>query len=273
MTPTTQQLKKSLNPLGSSFPKDSPYAIDLRNVVKTFEGNEILGELSLRIEPREAVSIAGPSGSGKSTLLKIIAGALLPDKGEVFLYDRMVNRMGPGHDLSRLVGMIPQQYDLVPNLSALQNVLAGHLGRWSFWTSLRSLLIPVAPLSAIAALDRVGIGDRPYRRASRLSGGEQQRVAVARVLVQDPSIMLADEPVSSLDPTRAEEIIQLLVNITKESHKTLVASVHSIELARSYFSRCIGLRNGKIMFDLPARKVTNRMLSNLYKLDGLRRET
>lgn len=221
----------------------------------------------------ESVSIAGPSGAGKSTLLKIISGALSPDSGQVFLYDRMINRMVPGPELSRLVGMIPQQYDLVPNLSALQNVLAGHLGRWSFWTSLRSLVFPASPGSAIHALERVGIGDKPYLRSSRLSGGEQQRVAVARVLIQDPSILLADEPISSLDPTRAEEIIHLLVNITQESHKTLIASVHSIELARKYFSRCIGLRNGEIVFDLPAKEVTNRMLSNLYRLDGLRRET
>ena len=167
-------------------------------------------------------------------------------------------------------GVIHQQFDLVPGLSALQNVLAGRLGEWGLAKSVLSLLAPQDRDMGAAALRRVGVADRANLRASRLSGGEQQRVAIARLLVQDPRIILADEPVASLDPTRADEVLWLLVEATGETGKTLVASLHSVELAKKYMGRLIGLRNGALQFDLPTAAVTDAMLQALYAAEGLR---
>ena len=248
-------------------------ALEMERVVKRYGTAEVLEPVSFSVGQGESVAIAGPSGAGKSTLLRLIAGSLAPDEGTVRLHGQLVAGMEPGPELSRLVGMVAQQYDLVPNLSALHNVLAGRLGRWGFWTSLKSLLLPSEYSLAMAALQRFGIADRASLRASSLSGGEQQRVAIARVLVQDPAIVVADEPVSSLDPARAGEIARLLVDITSESRKTLIASIHAVELAREHFSRVIGLRNGAIQFDVPGPEVTDDMLRSLYALRGLRGES
>ncbi|MCH8195764.1 MAG: ATP-binding cassette domain-containing protein, partial [Chloroflexi bacterium] len=136
--------------------------------------------------------------------------------------------------------------------------------------SLVSLVWPQERPIAMAALARVGIAERAPVRAGRLSGGEQQRVAIARLLVQDPAIMLADEPVASLDPARADEIMQLLAGVAVEGGKTVVASMHLVDLARRYFTRLIGLRNGVVEFDLPAGAVTDAMLERLYDTHGLR---
>ena len=269
---TTKPSKTSLGSSASWSRNGATPALELEGVVKRYGATEVLEPLSFSVEPGESVAIAGPSGAGKSTLLRLIAGSLAPDDGTVLLHGQPVADMEPGPELSRLVGMIAQQYDLVPNLSALHNVLAGRLGRWGFWTSLRSLLFPSDCSLAMATLQRFGIADRAPFRASNLSGGEQQRVAIARVLVQDPAIVVADEPVSSLDPARAGEVTRLLVDITSESRKTLIASIHAVELAREHFSRVIGLRNGAVQFDAPGPEVTDGMLRSLYALQGLRGE-
>ena len=269
---TIKSSKTSLASSASWSNNGSVPALELEGVTKWYGQTEVLEPVSFAVQPGESVAIAGPSGAGKSTLLRLIAGSLAPDEGTVLLYNRQVTGMGPGRELSRLVGMVAQQYDLVPNLSALHNVLAGRLGEWGVWRSLTSFLIPSDRSLAMVALQRVGIADRAYLRASQLSGGEQQRVAIARVLVQDPAVVVADEPVSSLDPARAGEVTRLLVGITQEAHKTLVASIHAVELAREHFSRVIGLRNGAIQFDVPGPEVTDDMLGSLYDLRGLRGE-
>ena len=265
-------LKTSVANSVSSSANGSLPALALERVTKRYGPVEVLEPVTFSVQPGESVAIAGPSGAGKSTLLHLIAGSLAPDGGSVLLHGRDVTSMKPGCELSRLVGMVAQQYDLVPNLSTLHNVLAGRLGEWGLWQSLISLPFPSDRSLAMAALQRVGIADRAHLRASRLSGGEQQRVAIARVLVQDPAIVIADEPVSSLDPARANEITRLLVGITKESGKTLIASIHAVELAREHFSRVIGLRNGAIQFDIAGQDVTDETLRSLYDLRGLRGE-
>jgi phosphonate transport system ATP-binding protein len=242
-------------------------------VSKRYDDLEALAPLSLSIAAGESVALFGPSGSGKTTLLRLMSGQLEPSTGRLLLEGHDLSQMRPGRELSAMVGMIHQQFDLVPNLSALQNVLAGRLGRWNLAKSLVSLAWPVDKRLGLAALERVGVMERAYVRASRLSGGEQQRVAIARLLVQDPAVVLADEPVASLDPARAEEVLRLLIGVAEERGKTLVASMHSVELARAYFSRLVGLRNGVVQFDLPSYLVTDGHLADLYNLAGLRRES
>ena len=232
----------------------------------------VLAPLSLTVRRGERVAVIGPSGAGKTTLLRLIAGAVAPTTGAVELCGRDLASLRPGRELSRLVGMIAQQFDLVPNLSALNNVLAGRLGEWSLLRSLLSLVWAQDRRVAMDALDRVGVAQHAYRSAGRLSGGEQQRVAIARVLVQNPSVVLADEPVASLDPARARGVLTLLAQVTEEQGATLIASLHSVDLARERFHRIVGLRNGGVQFDVAACDVDDAMLRDLYAIEGLRSE-
>lgn len=249
-----------------------PPAILIESVGKSYGDVAAVKPLSLRVESGERVALLGPSGSGKTTLLAMIAGELEPSEGAIQLRGKALARLRPGRELCQEVGMIHQQYDLVPNLSALQNVLAGRLGHWSLLKAAVSLVWPQERQTGLAALERVGVAERARVRAGFLSGGEQQRVAVARLLVQDPAIIVADEPVSSLDPARAEEVMEMLAESAREAGKTLVATVHSVSVARTYFDRLIGLRNGEPQFDLPSGQVTDEQLDALYDLEGLRDE-
>ena len=227
-----------------------------------------LAPLSLDIAAGETVAVVGPSGAGKTTLLHLLAGVIRPDGGAIEIYGQPLAGLTPGKELSRLVGVIHQQYDLVPSLSVLHNVLAGRLGEWSLLGALASLVVPRERRRALAALEQVGIAGKAGERTSRLSGGEQQRVALARLLVQDPRAIIADEPVSSVDPARAEDLIRLLIHITREGERTLVASLHSVSLALRYFSRIVALREGRVAFDRPATEVRPADLEALYALAG-----
>ncbi|MYA50408.1 MAG: ATP-binding cassette domain-containing protein [Chloroflexi bacterium] len=256
----------------SALSSSNAPAVLLDGVSKRYDEATVLAPLSLAVEPGERVALIGPSGAGKTTLLRLIAGAVAPSTGCVELRGRNVASLRPGRELARLVGMIAQQFDLVPNLSVLHNVLAGRLGEWSFGRSLLSLVWPRDQRLAFEALERVGVTHLAHQRAARLSGGEQQRVAIARVLVQRPTVVLADEPVASLDRARAREVVRLLTDVTEEQGETLVASIHSIDLAREFFDRIVGLRNGLVQFDVPAFSIRDRMLEDLYEIEGLRSE-
>ena len=242
----------------------------LENVAKTYPRAVALAPISLGIEAGDRVAVLGPSGGGKTTLLHLMGGVIQPDRGRIFINGLPISSLGPGNGLASQVGFIHQQFDLVPRLSVLHNVLAGRLGRWSTLRSLISLVLPRERHLAVEALEKVGIVHKLYERTSRLSGGEQQRVAMARLLVQAPQAILADEPVASLDPARAEDLMRLLTDIAQESGKTLVASLHSPSIALSYFSRAIGLRNGELQFDLPVSEMTDEMLESLYDIEGLK---
>ncbi len=236
-------------------------------VGKNYPGIRALAPLSLTIESGERVALAGPSGSGKTTLLYLLAGLIQPDEGELVLDDRLLAQLPPGRELSQLVGLIHQQYDLVPHLPVVHNVLAGRLGQWGLLRSIASLVWPQELHLAQEALSQLGLADKLHQRTSNLSGGEQQRVAVARLMVQSPRLVLADEPVASLDPARAEDLLGLLSDLTTDSGKTLVVSLHSPYLIRKYCSRVIGLREGRVMFDMPAAKLRQPILDGLYDLD------
>ena len=260
------------SPAGSASSGSPSPALVFEGVAKRYGPVEAVAPVSITVQLGESVALLGPSGSGKTTLLMLAADEVEPSQGRILLHGVDLAVMRPGRELALLVGMIHQQFDLVPNLSALHNVLAGKLGDWGLLKSMLSLVWPQDRRPAMAALERVGVEERAWLRAGRLSGGEQQRVAIARLLLQDPAVVVADEPVSSLDPARAEEVVRLLMEVTHERGKTLVASLHSVDLARAHFQRLIGLRNGVVQFDLPAGQVTEKMLHDLYELQGLRGE-
>lgn len=243
----------------------------LTSVSKAYGGRFALAPTTLEVMSGERVAVVGPSGSGKTTLLHLLAGVIRPDSGDIVLNGHMLSNLRPGEQLADLVGVIHQQFDLVPHLSVLHNVLAGRLGRWSLVRSVLSLVSPRDAEVAMVALARVGLSDKRYEKASRLSGGEQQRVAIARMLVQDPRVIVADEPVASLDPARANDVMGLLATIAAESGKTLIASVHSNALTRRYFGRVVGLRSGHVRFDVPVGGLTDHMLDELYEIRGLQR--
>ncbi|MBI2323128.1 MAG: ATP-binding cassette domain-containing protein [Chloroflexi bacterium] len=236
-------------------------------VSKAYGSTVALHPLSLAVARGETLAVVGPSGAGKTTLLHLLGGVTQPSAGAVWIAGRPLASLPPGRELARLVGVMHQQLDLVPHLAAVHNVLAGRLGEWRLLRSLVSLVAPRELHRALAALERVGIPEKLYERTARLSGGEQQRVALARLLVQDPAAIVADEPVASLDPARAEDLLQLLTGIARDDGKTLVASLHSIQLARRYFARIVGLRRGRLAFDLPAAAVSQSHVDRLYNLD------
>ena len=245
----------------------------LEGVAKAYPRAAGLAPISLEIEAEERVAILGPSGAGKTTLLHLMGGVIQPDRGSILIDGQPLSSLSPGRELASLVGVVHQQFDLVPHLSVVHNVLVGRLGSWSTLRSVVSLVSPRDRHLAVDALEKVGISDKIYERTSRLSGGEQQRVAMARLLVQTPRAILADEPVASLDPARAEDLMSLLTDIVRESGTTLVASLHSVQLARTYFYRAIGLRNGELQFDLPVAELTDEMLESLYDIRGLEVES
>lgn len=243
---------------------------ELKNVTKQFGNFQSLKNINLKIYSGERLALVGSSGAGKSTLISLLNGTLQPTQGEVWVLDCNLNTLSPKslRQVQKQIGTIYQQFHLVDNLQVIHNVNAGHLGRWSFLKAAISLIYPLEVPTAYKALAQVGIPEKLYERTDKLSGGQQQRVAIARVLVQDPAAILADEPISSLDPERSREVMSLLCQLSTDSGKTLVTSLHAIEYARSYFQRIIGLRKGEILFDLSAKEVSSSVIEELYKIDS-----
>lgn len=242
------------------------YKLEVNNLSKTFERKISLSSLSFIIKQGEKIAIIGPSGAGKTTLLNLFTGTLPFEEGSIDIDGHPLAYWKKKKQLANKIGVIRQQFDLVDSLPVIHNVLAGRLKDWGFFKSVWSLIIPQDKQIAYNALKRVGIEDKIYNRTSTLSGGEQQRVALARLLVQKPEIILADEPVSSLDPARSEDILAMLTKLADEGNQTLISTLHSVDFAKKYFTRIIALKNGQLFFDLPAEKVTTEELTNLYRL-------
>jgi phosphonate transport system ATP-binding protein len=241
---------------------------ELIAVRKVFPGNiTALDGITLTIAPGEQVAIIGPSGAGKTTLFRLLNCTLLPTDGELRIGGEEVTKLRGRRlrQVRRQIGTIYQQHNLVPRLRVMHNVLAGRLGSWSTLRSLWSLLQPLDLSAAYAALQQVGIPEKLDARTDELSGGQQQRVAIARVLCQNPTVILADEPVSSVDPALAEAIITLLQEICTTAQKTLIMNLHSVHLALAHFPRIIGLRAGKVLFDVSREAITDERLTALYR--------
>jgi phosphonate transport system ATP-binding protein len=240
---------------------------ELRGIRKVFPPRAVaLDAISLTIGRGEHIAFIGPSGAGKTTLFRILNLTLRPTEGTIVLDGQDVGTLSDSglRQARTRLGTIYQQHNLVGRLRVVHNVLAGNLGRWSTLTALASLVRPVGAGQAARALEQVGMPEKLYARTDRLSGGQQQRVAIARVLVQNPDIVLADEPVSSVDPSLAVTIVSLLRDLSHESRKTLLMNLHSVELARLYFPRIVGIREGRVHFDLAPDKVTVELLAELY---------
>jgi phosphonate transport system ATP-binding protein len=240
--------------------------VRLRGAGRHFGAHPALADIDLTVTAGERVAILGTSGAGKSTLLSMLNGSLPATSGDIEVLGANLAGLRPSQlrAVQRRIGTISQRLDLVDQVRVLHNVNAGRLGRWGTARALATLVSPRADSTATEALDRVGLPWAVHQRTERLSGGERQRVAIARLLVQRPELVLADEPVSSLDPARAADILELFSAM--ERPVTVVMSLHQPELARRHCSRVIGLRAGRLVFDLAAGDLGDRVLDDLYML-------
>ena len=245
-------------------------AISVDNLCKTFRGRKALNDVSLKIEPGEMVALIGASGSGKSTLIRHVAGLVTSDTGasRIVVNGRIMQEngrlSGNAQHLRREIGVIFQQFNLVGRLSVMSNVLVGLLSRLPGWRGNLGLFGRDHKLTAMRALTRVGINEMALQRASTLSGGQQQRAAIARTLVQGAQLILADEPIASLDPASAKRVMETLSSINEQDGITVVVSLHQVEYARRFCPRTIALADGKIAFDGPSEHLTTEFLRGIY---------
>lgn len=229
-----------------------------------------LRNVSFEVVAGERVALVGPSGSGKTTILSVANGLVMPTKGSAIVNDVDTTHLGQRkHRTTRsTIGSVPQGNALVGPLRVAHNVASGRLGRWGPLQIVRMLFRLQNADEILDVLNRVGIGEKLWDRADQLSGGQQQRVAIARTLYQGANLILADEPVSALDPARSEAILEILSDVvTTEPDRALVTSMHDAPLALKYCTRIIGLRLGEVVFDLPADDVTEQQLDSLYELE------
>jgi phosphonate transport system ATP-binding protein len=243
--------------------------IALERAIRRFGHAVALAEVSLTIRPGELVAVIGRSGAGKTTLLRCLAGVLSPSEGVVRFDGQDVAAMR-GQAVLRhraRVGMVYQQFNLVRRLRVLDNVLVGRLGHLrglARWAAVLRRFDAGEREIALRCLHHVGLLDRAWQRADTLSGGEQQRVAIARVLAQEPVVVLADEPVASLDLANGRLVMGTLRQIATELGITVVATLHHVDYAREYGDRILGLARGRVAFDGPPAELTPRLVEDLF---------
>jgi phosphonate transport system ATP-binding protein len=234
-------------------------------------GVDALRNIDVQIDAGEQVAIIGPSGAGKSSLLNLLATAHKPSSGDIEVLGERAWHLS-AHQRQRLrarIGLVHQAPPIPPRQRVITAVLAGKLGQWSLGKSLLNLLHPLDVAGARAALARLDLGDKLFAHCQQLSGGQLQRVGIARVLYQAPEILLADEPVSAMDPVLAGHTLSILSRHAREHNVTLVASLHAVDLALAHFPRIIGLRDGQILFDCPSAEVSRDKLDALYANEQL----
>lgn len=241
--------------------------VQARHASAPTRGKAALRDLSLALAAGEQVAVIGPSGAGKKTLLNVAAAALKPFAGQLLLDSRNPWSLSVSN-LQRQRGRLflaPQTPPLPPRQRVVTAVLAGRLPAWSLTTSLRSLFYPSDIGAAHDALDCFDLADKLFARVDRLSGGERQRVGLARALVSPATLWLIDEPLSALDPTRAEQAMATLLRLTRQRGITLLTTMHQVDTALVHFPRIVGLRDGAVAFDLPTPQVSREHLARLYE--------
>lgn len=247
--------------------------ISIESVTKRFpNGFEALKGISTEIAAGSFTVILGPSGAGKSTLLRLLNGLETPSGGSISIAGETLGK-GNLRKLRSSVAMVFQQFNLVERLSVVTNVLTGRLAHRSWVGSVFYLFRTEDMDIAQQALARVGLTDKAWSRADKLSGGQQQRVGIARALAQRPKVILADEPVASLDPVSSEEIMGLLREIRDRDGITVVVNLHQVDLARRFADRIIGMNSGRVVFDGPPEALTPQALRTIYQREGVEHDS
>ena len=238
--------------------------LEIQNLKKTFEnGSPALKGVDLKINKGEFVSILGPSGSGKTTLLRTINGLESSSGGEIYFDNKKIDNSNIS-EVQKKTGMIFQEFNLVNNLSAINNVLTGLLNSSNKFLSLFYLFSKQQKIEALRSLETVGLLEKSYSRSDELSGGQRQRVGIARAIIKKPLLLLADEPVASLDPKSSNIILSLLKKINQEFGTTILCNLHQVDLAKKYSDRVIGLIDGKITFDEKSININEAYLKKIY---------
>lgn len=244
--------------------------IKFNNVSKVYpNGFSALKNIDLEIEQGEFVAVIGLSGAGKSTLLRCINRMHDISDGVLMVNGIEINNL-KGKDVRkyrRNIGMIFQSFNLVTRISVIKNVLVALVPEMPLWRKVLGIFTEQHKKEALMALDRVGILDKAFVRVDQLSGGQQQRVALARTLAQNPTIILADEPVASLDPITANQVMEDFRHINRELNMTVIVNIHHVELALQYADRIIGIQAGEVVYDGPVHAVTESILTLIYKGD------
>ena len=242
--------------------------IEFQNVSKRYpNGFEALKNINLKIEQGEFVAVIGLSGAGKSTLIRTInrmhditEGTLTVDGTNVMELQGKQLRT-----FRRKIGMIFQSFNLITRTMVIKNVLTAFVPELPWWRALLGIFTKEEKIAALESLDKMGILDKAFVRADQLSGGQQQRVALARTLAQNPQIILADEPVASLDPITARQVMDDFLRINQDMNITVIINIHHVELALQYATRVVGIREGKIVYDGPASQVDQDILDSIYQ--------
>ncbi len=242
--------------------------IEFQNVSKRYpNGFEALKNINLKIEQGEFVAVIGLSGAGKSTLIRTInrmhditEGTLTVDGTNVMELQGKQLRT-----FRRKIGMIFQSFNLITRTTVIKNVLTAFVPELPWWRALLGIFTKEEKIAALESLDKMGILDKAFVRADQLSGGQQQRVALARTLAQNPQIILADEPVASLDPITSRQVMDDFLRINQDMNITVIINIHHVELALQYATRVVGIREGKIVYDGPASQVDQDILDSIYQ--------
>jgi phosphonate transport system ATP-binding protein len=245
-------------------------AIQVLQARKTFGQRRAVNDITFEVREGESVALLGASGSGKSTLLRALCGLerLDTQSGQISVFGAPLQSGGHLSDdiraLRRQIGIIFQQFNLVGRLPVLTNVLTGMAAELPLWRAMVNQFSIEEKARALDVLESIGLGDQAFQRASTLSGGQQQRAAIARALVQGARILLADEPVASLDPESTRKVMELLAALNRDHGMTLITCLHNVSLAQRYCTRVIALRSGALVFDGPSDQLTPTFLRDLY---------
>lgn len=266
----TAKIETNLN---DTIVEANKYAIELKDIIVRYAGNSepVLDIESFKVIEGERIAVIGPSGAGKTTLLRLINGYVEPECGYRTILGEEIDGTPRGsREIRRKTGFIFQEYNLIDRASVLENVLWGRLGRVNPFLSLLGYYPERDKKAALKAISEVDLISQVKQRADCLSSGQKQRVAIARVLAQQPEIILADEPVSNLDPSLAGDILGLLESLSIKHGYTLIMSLHQPQFAQRFAQKIVGLREGKIIYQGPADKLNNSVLDEIYGRDNIR---
>ncbi len=239
----------------------------LNKVSKVYKtGDKALSSVDLEVPQGQVLALIGPSGAGKSTLIRCINRLVEPTSGSVVLGDVELTRLSSGRlrQERRRMGMIFQEYALVERLTVMENVLSGRLGYVGFWRSLFRKFPQKDVDEAFRLLDRVGLVEMADKRADELSGGQRQRVGICRALIQDPALLLVDEPTASLDPKTSRQIMRLITELCAERNLAAIVNIHDVALAQMFVQRIVGLEKGTVVFDGSPKELSEEVLTRIY---------
>jgi phosphonate transport system ATP-binding protein len=242
--------------------------IEVRDLKKIYRGSEkpAVRGLSLMVQSGEMIGIIGPSGAGKSTLLRCINRLITPTAGRVFIEGEEITGAPPAkvRNLRRRVGMVFQHHNLVARLTVMQNVMHGRLGYMSTLDGILGRYAEEDKMRAVEILEQTGLGEFLYHRAGELSGGQRQRVGIVRALMQQPAVLLCDEPIASLDPASAQVVMELIRDVCRKNNIACIVNLHQVDAALKYADRIIGMFEGEIVYDGPTAELGEAVIEKIY---------